>query len=71
MVWSCRPSSCEGFGNQFVGDAVAAARAIVRLVLQFGLALVFVVEHRRLGVDYLVSLPVNLALLDQALRSLP
>ena len=36
----------DGFRDQLVGDAVAAAGTVVRLVLQFGLALVVVVEDR-------------------------
>ncbi len=43
------------FGNQFVGDAVSATRAVMRLLLQFGLAIVFVVERRRFFVNYLIA----------------
>ena len=37
----------QGFANQFVSDAMSAARAIVRLVLHFRFPLVDVIEERR------------------------
>ena len=49
----------ERFGDQLVGDAVSAARAIVSLVLQFGLALIEVIEQRRLGMDLFVTVVIG------------
>ena len=45
----------QSFGDQFVGDAVAAAGAVVGLVLEVGFTLVFGIEELRLGVDDLVG----------------
>ena len=41
----------ESFGDQFVGDPVAASRTVVSLVLEVGFAFVFGIEQLRLGVD--------------------
>ncbi len=49
----------QGFGNQLVGDAVSAAGTVVGLVLEFGFAVVEVVEQRRLGVNELVAVVVT------------
>jgi len=48
------PQFLERFGNQLVGDAVAATGAVVGLMLQFRLALVEVIEQGRAGVDFFV-----------------
>ena len=55
-----QPEFLQGFGNQLVHDAVSAAGTVVGLVLQLGLALVQVKEHRRLGVDRFVCVVVNI-----------
>ena len=45
----------ERFGDQLVGDAVSAARAVVRLALEVALAFVLVVEQWRLRVAHFVT----------------
>src|ERR1019366_8698129 len=45
----------ERFGDQLVGDAVPAAGAVMSLLLQIALALVTVVEQRRLGMKNLIA----------------
>ena len=55
MVWSCSPRSSQGFGDEFVGDAVAASGAVVRLMLEVDFAFVLRIEQLRLRVhDFVV-----------------
>src|SRR5262249_76344 len=50
----------ERFGNQLVRYAMAAARAVVGLVFQFCVAIIEVIEHRRLLMDDLVRVGFRL-----------
>jgi hypothetical protein len=59
----------DGFGNQLVRNAVTAARAVVRLVLEFRLALVQVIKDGRLGVGYLVTIRGIAGSCDSAFES--
>ncbi len=45
----------ERFGDQLVDDSVSAAGAVVRLLLQFSLAFVAIVERRRFLMNYFVA----------------
>ena len=55
----------ERLGNQLVDYAMAAARAVVRLVLKIRLALVEIVEDGRLGVNDFVPIAACLRLFHQ------
>ena len=44
----------QGFRNQLVSHAVAAARTIMGLLLEIAFTIVEIVEHRRLGMHCLV-----------------
>src|SRR5205807_1068870 len=59
----------EGLGDQLVGYAVTASGAIVRLVLEVGLALVLFVEHLGPRMRDLVSVGAHLDALQTALLS--
>ena len=57
-----RSELIDGAGQHFMNDAVSAPGAIVRLVLHFRLTLVQLIEHRRFGVNYRVSVAAALRL---------
>ena len=64
-----KPEFLESLGDELMGYAVSAARAVVGLVLQVRLALIGVVKNWGLGVDDLEPVVGDLRLLELTFSS--